>query len=123
MDETDDILETVRVEQRKYRRFNLRCPVLISTSFENSLREVEGITINVSLGGLLLEAPSLASRNNTARFIMSVKSPPVTHPIVLAGTGKIVRVVRHGTGCVIAIQCASPLAEMDEDSAVPATEV
>lgn len=121
MDESDDTLATLWVEKRRYRRFNLRCPVRMSTSFGNSLRELEGTTINVSIGGLFLKAQSFSPESNTARFIISV--PQAVHPFVLAGTGKIVRVEPHGTGCGIAIQYDSPLADVDDDSAALPTGV
>lgn len=121
MDETDDTLATAWVEKRRYRRFELRCPVRISTCYGNSLHELEGTTINVSIGGLFLKAQSFAPENNTARFIISV--PQAARPFVLAGTGKIVRVEPHGTWCVIAIQCDSPLADVEDESAASPTEL
>ena len=115
MDETTDTFATAWVQKRRYRRFNLQCPVRISTFFGNSLHELEGTTINVSIGGLFLKAQSLAPENNTARFIISV--PQAARPFVIAATGKIVRMQPHGTGCLIAIQCDSPLADVEDDSA------
>ena len=118
---TVDTLAIAGVEKRRYRRFNLQCPVRVSTFFGNSLHELEGTTINMSIGGLLLKVHSFAPENNPARFIISV--PQAARPFVLAGTGKIVRVEPHGTGCMIAIQCDSPLADVDDDSAALPTEV
>ena len=96
-----------RPEQRKYRRFSLSYPVHVKFHLEKSVFELQAVTKDVSIGGLLLDAASPIPQHCPVDFIITIHGGLVTRPIQLIGQGEVVRVEPHGlrAGFAIAIKC------------------
>ena len=94
-------------EQRKHRRFLVSYPVHVKFHLEDSASELQAVTKDVSIGGLLLETASLIPQHCPVDFIMTLHGGPVTRPIQVIGEGEVVRVEPHGPGAgfAIAIKC------------------
>ena len=95
-----------RPEQRKYRRFSVSYPVHVKFHFEDSFSELQAVTKDVSVGGLLIETASPIPQHCPVDFIMTLHGGPVI-PIQVVGEGDVVRVEPHGPGAgfAIAIKC------------------
>ena len=95
-----------RPEQRKYRRFSVNYPVHVKFHFEDSVSELQAVTKDVSVGGLLIETASPIPPHCPVDFIMTLHGGPVI-PIQVVGEGDVVRVEAHGPGAgfAIAIKC------------------
>ena len=95
-----------RPEQRKYRRFSVSYPVHVKFHFEDSVSELQAVTKDVSVGGLLIETASPIPQHSPVDFIMTLHGGPVI-PIQVVGEGDVVRVEAHGPGAgfAIAIKC------------------
>ncbi len=96
-----------RPEQRKYRRFSLSYPVHVKFHLEESVSELQAVTKDVSISGLLLETASPIPQYCPVDFIMTIHGGPVTRPIQVIGEGEVVRVDPHGPGAgfAVAIKC------------------
>jgi len=93
-------------EQRKYRRFSLSYPVHVKFRLEQSGYQLQAVTKDVSIGGLLLEAASPIPQYCPVDFIITIHGGPMTRPIQLIGEGEVVRVEPHGgAGFAVAIKC------------------
>jgi hypothetical protein len=94
-------------EQRKYRRFSVSYPVHVKFHLEGSVSELQAVTKDVSIGGLLLETASPIPQHCPVDFIMTLHGGPVTRPIQIMGEGEVVRVSRSGLvqDFAIAIKC------------------
>jgi PilZ domain len=98
-------------EQRKHRRFSVSYPVHVKFHLEDSVSELQAVTKDVSIGGLLLETRSPIPQRCPVDFIMTLHGGPVTRPIKVMGEGEVVRVEPHGPGAgfAIAIKCKREL--------------
>ena len=96
-----------RPEQRKYRRFSVSYPVHVKFHFEDSVSELQAVTKDVSVGGLLIETASPIPQHCPVDFIMTLHGGPVIRPVQVVGEGDVVRVEPHGPGAgfAIAIKC------------------
>ena len=101
-------------EVRKHRRFDLQFPVLLSFPAGGEPRELEGVSENVSLGGVLVRAGDEIAVRTKVVLKMEVVSPRSRRSLRLAGEGEVVRVeaVEGGAAFVIAVKC-DRLAEME----------
>jgi len=106
--------------QRRHRRFDLQFPVSLSFPAEGAVRELAGISRNISIGGVLLRVDDPVPIRTRVSLTMAVQDPRLRHPIRLLGKGKVVRVERldSGAGFAIAIACKRPLTEVEN---LPAT--
>jgi hypothetical protein len=102
-------------QERKYRRFPLRYPVHVSFPLGNSVSELQAVSQNVSIGGLLLETPSPIPQHCSVSFTMTVQGGPVARPIELVGEGRVVRIEPRGPGAgfAIAVECNRPISQME----------
>lgn len=123
MGEANDTARLVYQVERKYRRFSLSYPVRVKLHLENSDSELEAVTKNVSIGGLLLEAASSIPQHSFVSFVMTVEGGHIARPIKLLGDGEVVRVEGSGAGSrfAIAVKCAQPIAQMEEHLAASGT--
>jgi hypothetical protein len=103
----DSALPPDRPEQRKHRRFSVSYPVHVKWRLENSVSELQAVTKNVSVSGLLLETTSAIPQHCRVDFIMTLQGGHVARPIPVMGEGQVVRVEPHGPGAgfAIAIEC------------------
>ena len=82
-------------QERKYRRFSVRCPVQVLFDVAGSVSELEAISNNVSLGGILLEAATPIPPHCDVTFAMAVPEHHIVGGVQLAGEGEVVRVESH----------------------------
>jgi hypothetical protein len=103
-------------EGRKYRRFNLQFPVRVKVHSADSVVELEAITTNVSMGGLLLQTSAMIPQHTAVNFIMTVKT---VHPVQLVGEGTVVRVNPADAEALfaVAVECKHPLVDMEDNLA------
>ena len=99
-------------ERRKHRRFSLRYPVHVKFGLANS--ELEAVSNNLSLGGVLLEADSPIPQHCDVSFTMTVKKHPIVGPTQVVGEGEVVRVeaLQSGAGFAIAVKCKRPISQL-----------
>ncbi len=102
--------------ERKFRRFSLRYPVHVKFRSGASVAELDAVSNNISLGGLLLETASLIPPHSLVSFVMTVRGGPVIRPIQLRGEGKVVRVEAKGSaaGFAVAVECKHPVTQIEE---------
>jgi hypothetical protein len=101
-------------ERRQHSRYSLHCPVSLTFSVRNSVSELQAMSKNVSLGGLLLEAASTIPRNCPVEFTMIVQGNGLTRTIHLAGDGKVVRTGPSSNHQFeIAVECTHPITEIE----------
>ena len=102
-------------QERKYRRFKLRCPVHLTFVSGELASEVDALSRDVSIGGLLLDAPLLIPQNSSLTFVLILRGPPITRPIELAGEGEVVRVEAGGLEARfgIAVKYTSPITQFE----------
>jgi hypothetical protein len=108
-------------KQRRHRRFDLEFPVALSFPSGGAVRELAGVSRNISIGGLLLRVNDPVPVRTRVSLTMAVQDPRLRHPIRLLGKGKVVRVeqMESGTGFVVAIECKRPITEVENH--LPAT--
>src|SRR2546426_11364998 len=81
-----------RPEQRKHRRFSVSYPVHVKFHLEDSASELQAVTKDVSIGGLLLETASPIPQHCPVDFILKLHGGPVTLPLQVIGEGEVGRV-------------------------------
>ena len=103
-------------KERKYRRFALCYPVHLKVLAGNSLCELQAVSRNLSLGGLLLKSASAIAEHCPVSFIVRLQGDGVVHPVHLVGEGEVVRVEPSGSGAgfEIAVKCKRPLSQMKQ---------
>jgi hypothetical protein len=100
-------------QERKHRRFHLECQVHVKFQAANSIAEVETVSKNVSIGGLLVHSALVIPEHTPVTFIMCVRGEQAVHPVYLAGEGKIARAESTGAGFAIAIKCTIPITDLE----------
>ena len=100
--------------QRRHRRFNLQFPVSVSYAARDGVHELNAVSANISIGGVLLKAADAVPPHTQVSLVMEVKGPWSHRPVRLAAKGEVVRVENLGAdgGFAIAIQCQQPIMEM-----------
>jgi hypothetical protein len=101
--------------ERRYRRFDLQFPVCLSFPSRGTVQELDTISRNVSVGGLLLRSPDSLPSHTRVSLTMDVQGPPLRRPVRLVSEGEVVRVERleSGAGFAVAIECEHPITEME----------
>ena len=76
--------------------------------------ELDAVSRNVSLFGLLLETAAIIPQQSPVSFVITVQGEQIVRPIELAGEGKVVRVEDIGTGAgfAVAIDCKDPISQI-----------
>lgn len=100
---------------RKYRRYSLRYPVHVKLGSGSQPSELEAVSVNVSVGGMLLETNAMIPPHTPLSFVMTLVGGEIVQPIHLVGEGQVVRVENIGVGSrfAIAVHCKKPIAEID----------
>jgi hypothetical protein len=99
--------------RRKYRRYNLQCPVHVRFSVGQSVSELYARSKNVSLGGMMLEADVPIPQNCPVLLNMTLEGELIARPLHVIAEGTVVRVVESGQRFAIAIECNRPIAEIE----------
>jgi hypothetical protein len=102
--------------ERKYRRYSLVCPVYLESRSGGFATEVETVSENMSVCGLLVRSPSMIPHHTPVTFMIRIEGKETFHPIHLMGAGRIVRVESRGLGdgFATAIACETPIAQLEE---------
>jgi PilZ domain-containing protein len=102
--------------ERKHRRFPLRYPVQVKFPSGNTASELQAVSNNVSLGGILLEVDSPIPQYCDVSFTMTVKGHSIVGSTQVVGEGKVLRVEPHpsGAGFAIAVKCKRPISQLAE---------
>ena len=98
---------------RRYRRFNLEFPVHLKVQSESFTCDIEGMSMNVSVGGLLVRSTKSVPRNSLVTFMLTVHSEQAVRPIHLLGDGEIVRVENQDQNFVLAVKCRTPVTQLE----------
>lgn len=103
-------------KDRKHRRFCLRYPVQIRLQSGGSVYELQTITENISVGGLLLRATAPIPHEAPLNFVLTLHGGRIVRPIQLTGQGHVVRVQMEESGpdFLLAVQCNQPLSELED---------
>ena len=114
MDPLESALRLSDWKGRKYRRFNLEFPVLIKIQSGSHVTEVEAVSKNVSVGGLLVRSTLMIPQNTSVSFILSVHGEQAVRPIHLMGEGDIVRAESEEPDATfaLAVKCKAPVAQL-----------
>ena len=105
-----------RWKRRQYPRYNLDFPVRVMFQAGAMPKEIETISKNVSLGGLLVRSASTIPQDTLVTFVLSVHGEHGVRPIHLLGEGEIVRVEPDGAGetFAVAIRCKHPVTQLED---------
>lgn len=97
--------------RRKYRRFAFRYRTRATLPANGHDVQVEGITKNVSAGGILLESSIRIPKHSPVTFTIIAEGEAVIHPIEITGEGRVVRVESDPASAHygIALKCTRPL--------------
>lgn len=101
---------------RNHRRFALAFPVRLKYQTESTTAEIETVSKNLSVGGLLVRSAYPVPQHATVSFVVSVHGGQSVRPIHLQGEGQIVRIENEeaeGT-FVIAVKCDAPVTHLEE---------
>jgi PilZ domain len=111
-----DLLPPPRQELRRFRRYDLQFPVCVGFPCGGVVRELEAVTRNVSLGGLLLRSRDEVPPQTQVSLTMDVRSPLARRPVRLRGEGVEWSglVLTSGAGFAIAVECTRSITEMEE---------
>jgi hypothetical protein len=101
-------------QERRYRRFKLRYPVHLLFRSGEQISEVDAVSRDVSVGGLLLESPVLIPQRSLVNFIISLRARTL-RPVELVGEGKVVRVEsgESQTEFAVALECKRPITQIE----------
>jgi hypothetical protein len=78
------------------------------------MSEVDAVSRNVSIGGLLLDCPMQIPRETAVNFIISLRARTL-RPVELVGEGKVVRVERGAAQAefAVALECKNPITQIE----------
>ena len=89
-------------------------PVRVTFQAGGPVVEVESISKNVSIGGLLLESTSMIPEHTPVTFIIRIEGERSGRPIYLAGEGQTVRVESVGVAFTIAVECETVITQLED---------
>jgi len=101
---------------RSHRRFELEFPVRLKFQVGSTSSEIETVSKNVSIGGLLVRSVLPVPEDIPINFILSVHGRESLRPVHLLGEGRIVRVESgevEGT-FIIAVKCTALVTQLKE---------
>lgn len=101
-------------QQRKHMRFVMRYPVHLTFGGHGALHQLDALSENISVGGILLETALPVPQKSGVEFVMTIQRSQKNRPIRLKGSGQVVRVEHHPSreGFRVAIQCARAMYRM-----------
>ena len=104
---------TLSRERRKFRRFPLHYSVRLKFRHQGSSRELQTVSQDISVRGILVKADSPIPLRADVGFVVTVQEDYIVRPIRLVGEGVVVRVEpdRGGEGFAIALECRRSIYE------------
>jgi len=106
-------LDPPQVEARRYRRFKLALPVHMKFVSGATGQEIETISENISVGGVLVRSTVLIPQHTAVTLVVDVHGEKALRPVHVVGEGQVARVekVEAGAAFLIAVECNAPLGE------------
>ena len=107
MDEINNLALYPGRPERKHRRFLASYPVELRVHSEGKAFDLQAITQNVSIGGLLLVNATPVPKHSPVDFVMTLHGGQLIRLIRVVGQGEVLRVdpLGPGAGFVVAIKC------------------
>jgi hypothetical protein len=101
---------------RTYRRFRLEFPVRLKYRNGPSTTEIDTVSKDLSLGGLLVRSALPVPEHTLVSFVLSVHGSQSLRPVYLIGDGEVVRVETTAVDVpfALAIRCNAPVTELEE---------
>jgi len=99
---------------RAYYRFELQFPVRIRFQSGANRLEIEGVSKNVSIGGLLVRSMTAIPQYTSVSFVVSLHGNDAIRPVHVLGEGEVVRVLEHAGAYLIAVRCNQPVVPLEE---------
>ena len=101
---------------RSYRRFRLEFPVRLKFHDGSSTAEIDTVSKDLSLGGLLVRSALPVPEHTQVSFVLSVHGSQSLRPVYLVGDGEVVRVETESADVpfAVAIRCNAPVTELEE---------
>jgi hypothetical protein len=101
---------------RSHRRYDLEFPVLMKIQNGAWATESEGVTKNLSVGGLLVRSVVLLPQHASVRFTLIMHGKNAVRPVHILGAGEVVRVTTSDAdgAVLIAVRCNTPLVQLEE---------
>jgi PilZ domain len=101
---------------RTYRRFRLEFPVRLKYRNGPSTTEIDTVSKDLSLGGLLVRSAHPVPEHTQVSFVLSVHGSQSLRPVYLVGDGEVVRVETTAVDVpfALAIRCNTPVTELEE---------
>jgi PilZ domain len=102
--------------ERRYRRFDLHFPVCLRFASRGTMREVEAVTRNVSVGGLLVKSSDRVPARTQVDLTLEVRGPICRRTVRLRSAGRVVRVeaLGPGAGFAIAVECTRSIRRIED---------
>ena len=116
---------SVGEKARRFRRFKIEYPVLVQYQTSGTTAEVEAVTKNVSIGGILISSAIVIPLHTPVSFNICIQKDKRARCIHLAGEGKVVRVERAANKgeCAMAVECDVPITHLEETSRRATTDL
>jgi hypothetical protein len=101
---------------RTYRRFRLEFPVRLKFRDGSSTTEIDTVSKDISLGGLLVRSALPIPEHTLVSFVLSVHGNRSLRPVYLVGDGEVVRVetTAMDVAFAMAIRCNATVTELEE---------
>jgi hypothetical protein len=97
--------------RRRHQRYAFRYRISVKLRGTGHDVQLDGITKNVSAGGVLLESSTRLPKRSLVSFTIVAHRETMIHPIEFTGEGKVVRVEPDPgiAGYAIALKCLQPI--------------
>jgi len=101
---------------RIYRRFDLEFPVRMWFQSDAIRLEIEGVSKNLSVGGLLVRSTLAIPERTAVSFMICLHASDAVRPVHLMGEGEVVRVAsgEHVGVFLVAVRCNAPIVHLEE---------
>ena len=100
--------------RRSYHRFELQFPVRIHFQSGTKQLEIEGVSKNISIGGLLVRTTIAIPQHTSVSFVMSLHGNNAVRPVHVIGEGEVVRSWEHAGAYLMAVRCSEPVVHLEE---------
>jgi hypothetical protein len=116
MERSNTLQESFARRGRSYRRFRLEFPVRLKFRNGSSTTEIDTVSKDLSVGGLLVRSTQPIPEHTLVSFVLSVHGSQSLRPVYLVGDGEVVRVETTTVDVpfVLAIRCDAPVTELEE---------
>jgi hypothetical protein len=91
-------------------------PVCMKAHSAEAAIELDGVSKNISVCGILIETSSMIPPDTRVSFVVTVQSAPTARPLRFIGRGKVVRVDAREEESMfdVAVECRRPIAQLED---------